>query len=699
MRDKNYTVNDLIEKLTSDIASEAEFVSIQSYADMYNISPLLLLEDILEGKYQSAICLINKDEECVSAFSEKSRPKGTVSRSKDYILVKEYAVNHNMNPTTVMKKIHQGKYKTAIKESNRWYIHKDDEEIKLMNGYVTAKEYTDSHKIKYFTLLQDLELGLYPTAYQDESRHWFLNENDVRQDPDIIDEFENYVSAKDYCNLHGISYNTFICDVKKGLYDENIKKKPNGRIFIREDAKCITGAKGVKSYISIEKYALSNKVDLKVLLTDVENGIYNTAKLIDGRWYLKPQEKCHSYKGMDDYITLSKYAKNNEVDYYALLSDVKKGVYNTAVKSGLHWYIDADEKCKTQIKSEGFEDFLTVGEFARLHNTSRKNITEDVRIGVYETAVKIGSYWYIHKDEPCKTLTDDYLSIKAYASIHGIDRIKLRKAVEQGLYKTAKKKNKRYFIHKDEPVRDFVDFKGEIIQDDYLPVSMYAIMNNVKRIKVLDDISKGIYETAKQIGTRWFIQKDEPCKTLTEDYITISAYAKLHRVSRVKLLDDIDKGLYTTVVHKGSCTYINKEEEFKSFDRRKFSQKPEFVSVKEYANLNGFSYLKILSDVKSGLYNSAYMKNNRWYIDKNETCKSTDKRKRKGKGTKDNPAAKNHESRLISVADYAKIHDLPYQKVLKDVKDGLYDTSVQKKSRWFLQKDESVKSIYRKRKT
>ena len=188
-------------------------------------------------------------------------------------------------------------------------------------------------------------------------------------------------------------------------------------------------------------------------------------------------------------------------------------------------------------------------------------------------------------------------------------------------------------------------------------------------------------------------------KMYQQGYITISAYAKLHRVSRVKLLDDIDKGLYTTVVHKGSCTYINKEEEFKSFDRRKFSQKPEFVSVKEYANLNGFSYLKILSDVKSGLYNSAYMKNNRWYTDKNETCKSTDKRKRRGKGTKDNPAAKNHESQLISVADYAKMHDLPYQKVLKDVKDGLYDTSVQKKSRWFLQKDESVKSIYRKRKT
>ena len=146
---KNYTVKDLIEKLTSDLASEAEFVSIQTYADMYNISPLLLLEDIIEGKYETAICLINKDEECITSFSEMSKPKGTVSKSSDYVLVKDFAAVHGIKPSTVMKKIHQGKYRTAIKESNKWYIHKDDEESKLMKGYVTAKEYADIHGIAF----------------------------------------------------------------------------------------------------------------------------------------------------------------------------------------------------------------------------------------------------------------------------------------------------------------------------------------------------------------------------------------------------------------------------------------------------------------------------------------------------------------------------------------------------------------------
>ena len=60
MNEKNYSVNELIEELSSKKASEPEFVSIKTYADMYNISPLLLLEDIIEGKYQSAICLISE---------------------------------------------------------------------------------------------------------------------------------------------------------------------------------------------------------------------------------------------------------------------------------------------------------------------------------------------------------------------------------------------------------------------------------------------------------------------------------------------------------------------------------------------------------------------------------------------------------------------------------------------------------------
>lgn len=690
MSEKHYTVNDLIERLSTDKTSGVEYVSIKTYADMYNISPLLLLEDILEGKYHSAICLINKDENCVSSFSEMSRPKGTVSRSEDYILVKEYAAIRGIKPSTVMKKIHQGKYKTAIKESNKWYIHKDDEEIKLMNGYITAKEYADIHRIKYYTVLRDLALGLYPTAYQDEGRHWFLNEDDFRHDPDILDEFDGYISTKEYCVQNEINYSTFICDVRNGLYDESIKKKPNGRIFIREDAKCITSKEGIRSYISIEKYASNNKVDLEKIQSDIENGVYKTAKLIDGRWYLKPQEKCHSISEIDNYITLLQYAKNNEVDYDTLLTDVKHGVYHTAVKSGLHWYIDGNENCKTVKEGKGFDDFLTVGEFAKLHNTTRKSIIEDVRLGLYETAVKIGSYWYIHKDEPCKTLTDDYLSVTAYAKLHGIDRIKLRKAVEQGLYESVKKKNNRFFIRKDEPVKEYVDVKGEYVTDDYIPVSMYAALHNVKRIKVLDDISKGIYKTAKQIGTRWFIQKDEPCETLTEDYISLSAYAKLHGVSRAKLSEDIDSGVYETVKRKGSCTYIHKDEEFKSVDKRKkpkHTQEPNFISVPEYAKLHGFSYLKVLADVKKGLYSTAFQKGSRWFIDANEPCKSVDNRKKK-----------KQSRNLIKISDYAIIHEISYQKMLADVKNGVYTTAEQKGSRWFIDESEPEKSVDRRKK-
>ena len=765
MADKKSIIPEALERANDSVNSGSEYVTIKTYADMYNISPLLLLEDILEGKYQSAICLISTDEECKSSFSEKNKPKGMVSRSPDYILVKEYAANHGVQPSTVMKKIHQGKYKTAIKESNRWYIHKDDEEIRLLNGYVTAKEYADRHGLKYSTVLRDLSLGLYPTAYKDDTHHWFLNEQDIKRDPYLSNEFEGYITAREYAERNEVHYNRLLEDIRMGVYSGYVKKKKNIFWYIKEDAKCITKEHGLKGYISAEKYAKKNNVTADLLVSDIENGMYKSAKQVDGVWYLKPQAKCYTSNQGNNPISLSKYAIHKGVDYLALIADVKNGLYNTVEQRGSYWYIDGKEECKTNKKGNGYKDFLSVGEFAKKYNVARKSVTEDVRIGVYETAIKIRTHWFIHKNEPCKTLSDDYISLAAYAKMHGLNRVKLRKDVEAGLYKSAKKKNNRWLILKNETVKESAVKPIAPDKLNYVSASQYAKNHNVKRISVLDDIKAGYYETAEFINSRWYIHKDEPCKTLTDDYITLTAYAKLHNVSRMKLVDDVNKGVYSTVIKKGSHTYIKKDEEFKSFDRRKFSQMPEYISIKEYAVINGFSYQKILNDVKEGLYSTAYCRNTRWYIDKNEPCKSTDKRKESAKsfkavpekkqekteisvaeyaklngisyqkaltdvkdGVYDNAYCKNNRwyinknepcksidkrkqrgkkaksetdseenPMLVSVADYAKLNDLPYQKVLKDVKDGLYETAVQKKSRWFLDKNESVKSKYKRR--
>ena len=88
---------------------------------------------------------------------------------------------------------------------------------------------------------------------------------------------------------------------------------------------------------------------------------------------------------------------------------------------------------------------------------------------------------------------------------------------------------------------------------------------------MLADIKAGLYETAEYIGSKWYLSVDEPCKTLTEDYISLNAYAKLHGVSRIRLREDVMRGLYTIAVksHDGLRIYINKNEEYKTVDRRK----------------------------------------------------------------------------------------------------------------------------------
>lgn len=52
------------------------------------------------------------------------------------------------------------------------------------------------------------------------------------------------------------------------------------------------------------------------------------------------------------------------------------------------------------------------------------------------------------------------------------------------------------------------------------------------------------------INGRWYIKEDEPCKTYGDNYISLAAYAKLHNVSRSKLLEDVESGVYSTPVTK-----------------------------------------------------------------------------------------------------------------------------------------------------
>lgn len=497
------------------------YVSFRDYANHNSISVMNLFEDILLGKYHSAICLIKEDEKCVTSYSTVQEQTGTVSQSPDYISAKEYAEIHNLSYGVLIRKLKSGVYKTAVQEkSNRWYIRRDEPVDGRKEGYITSKEYADSHHIHYSEMSRLLREGYFSTAYQDSGKHWYLKESDVKTKPAFNDpEFEGYIALKEFAKKHDVNYGSISEDVRLGLYDDVIKKRNYRFIYIRENAKCLTDKQAVRGYVSLRKYADINEIDILVLRQDVNNGLYKTAKKINNRWYLKPQERCHSYRGMSNYITSSKYAEMNGVPHQLLITDITAGKYKTAVKHYKHWYIDKNEELKTHVSEDTQlkDKYISVAEYAILHNVRNKKVLADIKSGLYETAEYIGSRWYLKEDEPCKTLSEEYISLAAYAKMHGVSRIRLREDVLQGMYTTAVSHNGlRTYINKNEEFKSFDRRKKEnkVQKSQYISVSKYADVHDISYQKLLIDVKAGVYETAEQRGSRWFIDESEPCKTV-----------------------------------------------------------------------------------------------------------------------------------------------------------------------------------------
>ncbi len=101
--------------------------------------------------------------------------------------------------------------------------------------------------------------------------------------------------------------------------------------------------------VSLEEYAKSKGLSNISLSRQARKGNLKSAKKIGKKWYAIKSEldaKYYEYSVIpsEDYITLIEYAKLHELDYHTLLSDVRRGYYKSAIKNGKHWYLDSKEK-------------------------------------------------------------------------------------------------------------------------------------------------------------------------------------------------------------------------------------------------------------------------------------------------------------------------------------------------------------------
>ena len=508
------------------LAEQSNYITLEEYANSHSISLEMLLKDIVSGKYETAVCYIDSDETC-KTVAIKKKPIGFASQFENYVTAKKYSRIHKITYAGLLRGLKRGYYKTAFQEEdNKWYLDKDDDGWKspLSQGYVSAKEFSEMNSINYGTLLSELQNGYYKTAFQDQGRHWFLKPTDQKdKTPKPDPELDGYISMKEYAELNKVNYQVLSEDVRNGVYDSVIIRKQGRFIYFPKNTPCKSNSIVLETvgYLTIKEYAEKNDLDSKKLKQDVIAGKYHTAKKVGNVWYIRNYERPKTYDIPKNYILLSDYAENHNIDYKYIHKDVKEGKYLNAQKFGRNWYIDRYETCVTETP-------------------------------IVESTV----------------LPSNYISVKEYASLVGFSYMKVKRDVEEGLYSTAVKNKSRWYIDKNEPCKSF-----------------------------------------------------DRRKNTNANVILLREYARLHNVSYPRIQRDVKAGVYKTVQHINGKWYIDGDEEFKSFDKRKLGS--ELITVKQYSENHSLPYQKVLNDIKNGIYTSAIQRNKRWYIDRKETVKTT----------------------------------------------------------------------------
>ena len=103
----------------------------------------------------------------------------------------------------------------------------------------------------------------------------------------------------------------------------------------------------------------------------------------------------------EDIVSIEKYAKTKGMSYISLSRQARKGNIKSAKKIGRKWYAE-----KSELDAKYYEysiipskEYITLKEYAEIYGLDYNALLIDVRSGKYKTAIKNGKYWYVDKSE------------------------------------------------------------------------------------------------------------------------------------------------------------------------------------------------------------------------------------------------------------------------------------------------------------
>lgn len=160
------------------------------------------------------------------------------------------------------------------------------------------------------------------------------------------------------------------------------------------------------------------------------------------------------------------------------------------------------------------------------------------------------------------SLPEGYVSIEEYANLHNIDRMKVVNDVRRGLYKTSilinlPARKEKWFLHKDDV--SVIDSLTEVSDENFLTVDELSEKFNMKKSTILHKIHNGQYPSAKKIGSKWYVNSEE-VKPLYYGLVRIKTYSDNHNVSVGIIRKRIHDGLVESAIRVDGVWYLDDNE-------------------------------------------------------------------------------------------------------------------------------------------
>lgn len=308
-----------------------------------------------------------------------------------------------------------------------------------------------------------------------------------------------------------------------------------------------------------------------------------------------------------------------------LYKEVSKGNFETAELIDGRWYVDEEEVFNRLPIDKNGNRMIRVRDCSSLFTCKRGAVEQLVKSGEIKTVKQIGKTLYVSPDDVAKIfprVNKGYMVAWDYASVHKVPQLSVIKACRKGEFKTAEKINSFWYIKEDEPLPK--SLKGELlVPENYIPISQWAKINSVNYDTIYRAVRVGTFKNAIKVAGVLYLDKNEHHNIATittdndvvnfdDDYISITEAATLYGIHKSTIQKKIYKGMYKSAVLYNGLWFIKNDE-----------IKPKWaglVTVKEYERKTGISSEQVRKYIKNGQTSTGMRSyNGRYYISPNES--------------------------------------------------------------------------------